>query len=265
MDKQYTIDPNHFSTKNLDHHNLLKLFHRYYPALKEYDIIFAFLSHDWIPSLLVFDHKHDRIDEYSFHTHQLIATHADAGLKTIRETTAFFQGSILIPNITRFGPHDYFRYGLTLHQNDANDNHTDGSLYLWDDPTNPRAIKLYDMANEHASIFTPEDELSFYLYLFQHYHFKVIGVDSQDVYTLVNKKGRVEITYDLCYHDPNNDVRKSTSFNIDDTHPHLSRGYVKKCIELLTLILMETNLNQIKHELKQEHDFIHWLKNNVIR
>lgn len=259
MDKKYTINPNHFSATNLDHDRLLKLFYRDYPTLKEHHVIFAFLSHDLIPSILIFDYEHDCIDEYSHRDYQLIARHGDAGLETIKQTTSFFQESIFTPKITRLGTTRHFRYEFILQQYGTDDK----SLYLWDDVTDPRIIKLYDTSNDRSSIFTTDDELDLYLYLFQHYDFKIIGVDGQDVFTLINKNSVVEIAYDLCYHDPNNKVRKSTSFRIDHTDPYINREYIKRCLKVLILILKENNLDQIKQELKSKQDFIYWLRKNV--
>ena len=259
MSKNYTIDSKHFSDINLNHHQLLKVFHRYYPALKEHMVLFAYLSRNDRPSIILFNEQADRIDEYDPFNYQIIASHIDAGISTIKQTTSFFEGSILKPKLIRLGTNGHFHYELSIHHNSL-----EGSLYLWDNITDPRAIKLYDTTNDRYSIFTTEDELSFYLHLFQHYNFTITGRDYPDQATFINQNGRIEVTSHLLSTlDPKQDTKSSKIITMgynDLTH---ARQIVEKAIEIIKLILMETDFDKVKENLKQEKDFIDWVTKHV--
>lgn len=259
MDKHYTIDSKHFSDINLNHHQLLKVFHRYYPALKEHMVLFAYLSRNDRPSIILFNEQADRIDEYDPFNYQIIASHIDAGISTIKQTTSFFEGSILKPKLIRLGTNGHFHYELHTHHNTL-----EGSLYLWDSITDPRAIKLYDTADDRYSIFTTEDELSFYLHLFQHYHFIITGRDYPDQAAFINQNGRIEVTSSLLsILDPKQDTQSSKIFMVDYTNLTHARQIVEKAIETIKLILMETDFDKVKENLKQEKDFINWVTKHV--
>lgn len=259
MSKNYTIDSKHFSDINLNHHQLLKVFHRYYPALKEHMVLFAYLSRDDRPSIILFNEQADRIDEYDPFNYQIIASHIDAGISTIKQTTSFFQGSILKPKLTRLGMNGHFRYELSIHHNSL-----EGSLYLWDNITDPRAIKLYDTTNDRYSIFTTEDELSFYLHLFQHYNFTITGRDYPDQAAFINRNGRIEVTSSLLsILDPKQDTKSSKIITMDYNDLTQPRQIVEKAIEIIKLILMETDFDKVKENLKQEKDFINWVTKHV--
>lgn len=259
MDQNYTISSKHFSDINLNYHRLLKAFHHYYPALKEHDVLFAYLSRNDQPSIILFHAKEDRLDEYDPFNYQLIASHIDAGINTIKQTTSFFQGSILKPKLTRLGTNGHFRYKLWFDHHDLED-----SLYLWDSITDPRAIKLYDTADNRYSIFTTEDELSFYLHLFQHYNFTITGRDYPDQATFTNQNGRIEVMFgDLSVLDPKQDTCSSKFFIVDYTNLTQARQIIEWSIEVIKLILMETDFDKMKENLKQEQDFIDWVTKHV--
>lgn len=259
MDKHYTIDSKHFSDINLNHHQLLKVFHRYYPALKEHMVLFAYLSRNDRPSIVLFNEQADRIDEYDPFNYQLIASHIDAGISTIKQTTSFFEGSILKPKLTRVGTHGHFRYKLWLHHNSLED-----TLYLWDDPTDPRAIKLHDTSDDQTFIFTVEDELSFYLHLFQHYNFTITGRDWPDQCSFINQNGCLEIQCHLLLElDPKQENNPSKMIVVDYSNLTQARQIIKWSIEIIKLILMETDFDQVKQNLKQEQDFIDWVTKHV--
>lgn len=259
MDKHYTIDSKHFSDINLNYHRLLKVFHHYYPALKEYDILIAYLSRNDRPSIIFFNAKEDRIDEYDPFNYQLIANHIDAGINTIRETTSFFQGSILKPKLTRLGTNGHFRYQLCIHHNTL-----EGSLNLWDSITDPRAIKLYDTADDRYFIFTTEDELSFYLHLFQHYNFTITDRNYPDQATFTNQNGCIEVRLPhLLALDPNQDTKPFKMIKVDYNHLPHARQIIEWSIKVITFILIETDFDKVKENLKQEQDFIDWVKKHV--
>lgn len=261
MDKKYTINPKHFSNVNLNYHQLLKAFHHYYPALKEHDILIAYLSRNDRPSIILFNAKEDHIDEYDPFNYQIIVSHIDAGINTIKQTTSFFQGSILKPKLTRLGTNGHFRYELHTHHNTL-----EGSLYLWDSITDPLAIKLYDTADDRYSIFTTEDELSFYLHLFQHYNFTITGRDYPDQVTLINQNGRIEVTSSLLsILDPKQDTKSSKIITMGYNDLTQARQIVEKAIEIIKLILMETDFDKFKENLKQEKDFIDWVTKHVTK
>ena len=262
MDKHYTIHSKHFSDINLNYNRLLKRFHRYYPALKEHMVLFAYLSRNDRPSIVLFNEKEDRIDEYDPFNYQIIASHIDAGISAIKQTTSFFEGSILKPKLTRLGTSGHFRYELWIHYHDA----IEGSLYLWDSITDPRAIKLYDTTNTRYSIFTTEDELSVYLHLFQHYNFTITGRDYPDQATFTNQDGCIEVTsHVFSILNPKQNTKLSKIFIVDYTHLAQARRIVEKAIEIIKLILMETDFDQVKQNLKQEQDFIDWVTKHVTR
>ena len=259
MSKNYTIDSKHFSDINLNHHQLLKVFYRYYPALKEHMVLFAYLSRNDRPSIILFNEQADRLDEYDPYNYQIIASHIDAGISTIKQTTSFFQGSILKPKLTRLGTNGHFRYKFWLHHNSLED-----TLYLWDDPTDPRAIKLHDTSDDQTFIFTTEDELSFYLHLFQHYNFTITGRDYPDQATFINQNGRIEVTsHLLSILDPKQDTKSSKIITVDYNDLTQARQIVEKAIEIIKLILMETDFDKVKENLKQEKDFINWVTKHV--
>lgn len=259
MSKNYTINQKHFSDINLNHHQLLKVFHRYYPALKEHMVLFAYLSRNDRPSIVLFNEQADRIDEYDPFNYQIIASHIDAGISTIKQTTSFFEGSILKPKLTRLGTNGHFRYELSIHHNSL-----EGSLYLWDSITDPRAMKLYDTTNDRYSIFTTEDELSFYLHLFQHYNFTITGRDYPDQATFTNQNGCIEvISHLLTILDPKQDTKSSKIITMDYNDLTQPRQIVEKAIEIIKLILMETDFDKVKENLKQEKDFINWVTKHV--
>ena len=259
MDQNYTISSKHFSDINLNYNRLLKAFHRYYPALKEHDVLFAYLSRNDQPSIILFHAKEDRLDEYDPFNYQLIGSHIDAGINTIKQTTSFFQGSSLKPKLTRVGTNGHFRYKLWLDHHDLED-----SLYLWDSITDPRAIKLYDTADNRYSIFTTEDVLSFYLHLFQHYNFTITDSNYPNQATFTNQNGYIEVRFPhLLALDPNQDTKPFKMIKVDYNHLPHARQIIEWSIKVITFILIETDFDKVKENLKQEQDFINWVTKHV--
>lgn len=263
MDSNYTIHSKHFCHLNLSAERLLILFYRDHPSLKGCDILFAFLSDDDSPSILVFDYDEDKIDEYYFLSYELISSHTQAGLASIKLTTSFFQGSIFIPKIERMGIPRVFRYTFHFISPQGKE---ETCVSLWDDVDNPQSIKLTDRIMNQFSIFPVENQLDLYGYLFQCYDFTITGYDFPDNVIFTNKGNRIEITYNRCDlvsmntgSDPIYDSKLNTSFTVNYDNLIDVRQTIEQSIKVMTIILKEVDIYKIKAHLEKKQAFLRWL------
>lgn len=269
MNKNYAIHQKHFSGSNVDLKARLKRFHELYPALKDHTALYCYSANDRLPSVLVFYPGEDRVDEYESFSLKLVSSYYQAGIKRLENTISFFKGSIFVPTFNRYGLELTCRFSLTLTQPNRNDQ----ALVFNDDENNKQLINLYDSPQCKKHHFIGHDRLAIYTHLFQHYNFNVVRANWKTNLTFINKGRHIEVAYnqyneevaqselkkDLIFQKQEKDNQQKVSFLLNYDDLLLSRKYVNKCVDLITIMITAKDIDSIINHINMNHYFLHWI------